>query len=156
MARRGHPLAGQHLPDRQPEDFQVQQEGPVVDVPHVEPELLLPTDRVSSVHLRPAGDARLDLVPAQLLGGVEGQVLGEQGARADERHVARNDIPKRGQLVEAGGAQEPAKAREADGISRQRVLVRPGITHRLELVERERLAVEADAGLAEEQRHPVR
>ena len=149
MTRRGHAFPGQDLPDREPQDLEVKPEGSIVHIPHVEPELLLPADGIATVHLRPSRDAGLDLVAAHLLGSVKGQVLGKQGARPNEAHVALDDVPEGGQLVEAGGAEELAKAREADGIGRKRVLAGLGITHRLELVEREGPAVEANAGLAE-------
>ncbi len=44
-----------------------------------------------------------DLVPARLLGGVPRQVRHHQGSRSDEAHVALDDVPQLGQLVQAEG-----------------------------------------------------
>jgi hypothetical protein len=153
MACRGHAFTGQHLPDRQPEDFQVYQDGPVVDVPNVEAELLFPADRIPSVHLCPAGDTGLHFVSAHLLGGVERQILGQQRARADEAHVAFEYIHQRWQLIDAGGAQESAEPGHAHRVGGERVFPRTRVTHGLELVQRERLAVQTDSGLSENASH---
>lgn len=45
----------------------VGEEGDMVDVPHVEFKFLSPGDGISSVALRPAGDAGTNLVTASLL-----------------------------------------------------------------------------------------
>src|SRR5262249_58173646 len=57
-------LGSAELREGEPDDPRVESERPVVDVPGVEPEALLPRDLVAALHLRPAGDARLDREPA--------------------------------------------------------------------------------------------
>src|SRR4051794_32007472 len=69
------------------EDDEVEAEAPLVDVPDVELELLLPADRVSAVNLRPTGDAGHHVVPARLLAVVERQVLHEEGPGPDQREL---------------------------------------------------------------------
>src|SRR5689334_10405527 len=53
---------------RQPQDAQVERGRPMVDIPTVEHETLRPVDVLAAVHLRPAGDAGLDLQAAAILG----------------------------------------------------------------------------------------
>ena len=85
-------------------------------------------------------------------------VLGALGARADEGHVAADDIPQLRQLVERGAAQEaadrgaPVDALDTAGgaaVNGDEAGV-VGDAHRAELEHLEDLAVLADAALAEE------
>ena len=82
-------------------DPQVEPQGPVLDVPDVEGEALLPADVVASVHLGPAGQPRPHGVAAVLGRGVAADVRHRQGPGPDEAHVAPQDVPELGQLVEA-------------------------------------------------------
>ncbi len=107
--------------DRHDEDAQVEQERPVVHVPDVHLEALVPRDGVSAVDLRPSGDSRADLVPASLLGIVARQVLHEQRPRPHDAHLAEKDVDELGQLVERGRAQDAAEAGEALGVGADRV-----------------------------------
>jgi hypothetical protein len=62
-------------------------------------------------------------------GGVEGEVLGEEGAGADEGEVAAEDAPELGELVEAGGPELGAEGGEAVGV-RERAAVLAGAIKR--------------------------
>ena len=115
----------------------------MVHIPHVEAEFLGPADGVASVTLRPAADARSHLMAARLFGGVERQVLYQQGARADERHVAFEDVDELGQLVDGGGADEATDLREALGVGQEVALGITLVGHGLELDDAEHLAVQA-------------
>ena len=64
MAVFGDVFAGEDMPDSQKEDFQIQPKGLMLDVPDVIVKLLFPGHIVAAVDLRPAGDARFDLVAA--------------------------------------------------------------------------------------------
>src|SRR5262249_31401422 len=101
------------LAERAPEDLQVEPEGPVVEVPEVQVDSLRPADRLAPVHLRPAGDARLDRQAAAVVVGVAGDLLDEIRARPDEAHLAAQHVPELRQLIEAGAAEESAGARDA-------------------------------------------
>ena len=66
MSIRGDPVAPEHLGDGQGQDFDVQPQAPVIDIPDVKGELLFPGKRVAALDLRPAGNARLHVVAASL------------------------------------------------------------------------------------------
>jgi sugar O-acyltransferase (sialic acid O-acetyltransferase NeuD family) len=146
----GYVLAGHDLPDRLEEDLQVQEQAPVVDVLDVEGEFLLPGQGIAPADLGQTGDPGLHLVAAGLLGRVAVEVAHEQRAGPHERHVALQDVQERGELVDAGGAEEAAERGDAVGVGGQAVLARLRLPHRAELVEVEGLAVEARALLAKE------
>src|SRR5439155_23889406 len=97
--------AGEEGERRPREDLQVEPRASVLDVPEVELDPLVPRELRASVHLRPAGQARLDLEPAALARGVLVDLVAERRARADQAHVAEDDVPELGQLVE----REPAE-----------------------------------------------
>src|SRR5262249_57898794 len=128
----------------------------------VVPQLLhrvLDARAVAVLDLRPAGDARPDGVTLHVEGDLARELLDEErtfGPRADEAHVALEDVPELGQFVEPRHPDEAADPRHAfvfvarpDGPAR---LLGVG-PHRSKLVERERPAVLADA-LLRVQRRP--
>src|SRR5439155_21293584 len=80
------------------------------DVPHVELDALVPRQLRAPVHLRPARKARLDLEAAALARRVLVDLVAEGRARADQAHVAADDVPELRQLVERETAQETAGA----------------------------------------------
>ena len=143
-------FAGDDFLDGQGDDLEVSGEGEVVDVPDVEGEFLLPGDGVAAVALGPAGDAGAHFVAAGLLGRVEGEVLNEQGAGADEGHVADEDVPELGQLVDGGGADEAAYAREALLVGQEAALGVALVAHGLEFHYAEDFGIFAGALLEEE------
>ena len=121
---------------------------------HVEGELLLPRDGIPAADLGEPGDPRPDLVAARLLGAVPGQVGRHQRPRSDQAHVAPDDVPELGQLVQAERPQALAEGRRALD-ARQQPARRVGrLDHRSELVDRERPADETWADLAVEHRAP--
>ena len=120
VSARRDPVAARERHERAPEDPKVEPEAPVVDVPDVERELFLPREPVPSAHLGQAGQAGRDLVAARLLGGVALEVLRQQRARTDQRHVAAQHVPELRQLVEAGGAEPAADGRQARVVARPR------------------------------------
>ena len=85
-----------------------------------------------------------------LLRSIQRKVLHPQGPRADEAHLAAEDVPELGELVQAGAAQGAAQGREALGIGQQVPLGIAGARHGAELEHSEGLAVQAGAHLAEE------
>src|SRR5919201_478227 len=67
---------------------------------------------VAAPKLRPAGDARLDEVPARVVGEAPLQLANELGALgpgADQGHLATEDVPELGELVHVGPAKQPAE-----------------------------------------------
>ncbi len=123
---------------------------PVVDVPDVERELGVPPERVAAVDLGPAGDAWPHVVAALLLGRVAPQVPHQQRARPDQAHVAAQHVPQLRQLVDRGGAQEPAESSQALGVGQRPAVGADGVAHGAELDHRERHAAPPGPLLAEE------
>lgn len=89
-------------------------------------------------------------MPAHLLLGIQGEVLGQERPRADERHVALEDVDELGELIDGGGADEAAYLGEAVGIGEEVALGIAFIGHCLELDDLEDLAVKTRALLIEQ------
>ena len=95
-------LTPDHRSERKSHNSNVCHEGLVIHVPNVELKFFIPSQRVPSHHLRHTRDARLDVVAPFLKRGVEGNIFRKQGARPNQAHVAPDDIPQLGKLIEAG------------------------------------------------------
>ena len=122
----------------------------MVDIPDVKLETLLPAQGIASVHLGPARDARTHLVSARLLGGVQGQVLHQQRARAHQAHLTAQHVPEFGQFVQAAGAQKTAEGGEALGVGQEFTVGAAFIRHGAKLHHHERPPVQAGADLAKQ------
>src|SRR5579859_3002280 len=94
------PPAGRHHPDRPCDDPQVERERMVLDVPEVELYPLVPWQRSATVDLSPAGQPGLDRQAAALALGVLLHLDGERRPRADDRHLAPQDVPQVRKLIE--------------------------------------------------------
>jgi len=112
-----------------------------------------------AVDLGPAGHAGFDDVARLIVGDSVREVIDVVrafGARADEAHVAAEDVPILGEFVEVPAAHEGAEAEEAGVVARGALLGgvgRGGVGgHAAEFVEGEGAVVRADADLAEEDR----
>src|SRR5262245_49529985 len=149
----------QALQEREPHDFQIEADRPVLDVVQVVFDALLEGGVAApAVHLRPAGDAGLHLVPQHVLRDPVLELLDEERTLrtgADDRHVAAEHVPELRQLVDVVAPQPAADRRGArvvvsrpDGAAR--VL---GIHwHRPELIDSKGLTVQAHADLRVERR----
>ena len=122
--------AVQAAQDGEPHDLEIERQRPVLDVVQVELDALFER-RVAApaVHLRPAGDAGLDLVPQHVLRDAVLELFDEErplGPRADDGHVAAQHVPELRQLVEvepaqpAADASSPADRRRAPRSARSR------------------------------------
>src|SRR2546427_506198 len=111
VSRSVHSFRAENFHEGEKQNPQVEPERSMIHIPHVEPQTFLPGLRVAAVDLRPAGNARAHLMPADLLGGIEREVLDEQGPRADETHVPAKDVPELRQFVEAVAAHQAARRR---------------------------------------------
>src|SRR5688572_17552808 len=117
------PRAAQADPERQKYQSEIEPERSALDVDEIVAELLTPRHVARRVDLRDPGEARLHagacVIPRNLLhrddasiaGGVD--LAGTQRARADEAHVAAEDVHELRELVHRGGAQEPPGSRHA-------------------------------------------
>src|SRR4051812_16827288 len=154
--------AVQPADERQPHDLQIERDGPVLDVIEVVLDPLLERGIAApAVDLRPAGDAGLDLVAQHVLRNAVLELLDEIGAlgpRADDRHIAAEDVPELRQFVEVKPAEPLADRRAARVVvarpDRAGLVLGP-LVHRAEFVDVERLAVEAHPLLLVEDR-PLR
>lgn len=137
-------------------DDEVLEQAVVLDVHEVVDEFVVRRGVVLGEDLGEAGDAGLDVVAVGVLGILRGELLDEVralGARADEAHVAVEDVPDLRQLVEAGGADEGADARDARVVVGREL--RAGVllgvdAHRAEFVDLVGLTKTASANLAVE------
>ena len=93
--------------------LRIERERAMLDVPDVELDALGPGQRGASVDLRPARQAGPHLEPAPLALVVALEVRRRHRARADEAHLAAQDVPELGQLVDRRAPQERADARDA-------------------------------------------
>lgn len=109
---------------------------------------------IAAIYLSPAGEAGLHVVGAVFIAlGHEVILVPEGGARADDAHVADEDVPNLGQLIQTGFAKELANAGDILlGVLQQ---VRGGVAggahlHAAELVQREEALALAHSLLGEE------
>src|SRR5215207_1400947 len=102
--------------DGEPHDLDVEADRPVFDVVEIVLDALLERGVATpAVDLRPAGDARLDLVAEHVLRDAVLELLdevGPLGAWTDEGHVPPEHVPELRQFVEIELA-EPAADRRA-------------------------------------------
>lgn len=133
------------------DDVCIEGEGEVANVAQVESDALAEGEVVAPLDLGEPGEAGADAHAP--LSGVEGEsvhMLGDPRARADEAHVADEDVEELGQLVEGGCAQQAAEPCGAI-LVREQFAVDPAlVVHGAEFNDVERLAVHADAFLDED------
>src|SRR5665213_10708 len=91
--------------DRHGKNFEVEPKTAMVHVPYIQLKLLLPGNGIAPVHLSPARDAGLDVMPSRLFRAVAGQVFDQEGPRADKAHFAAQHIPKFRQFIQAAAPQ---------------------------------------------------
>src|SRR4051794_31990068 len=89
---------GEQQPGGAHEDAHVEPQRTVIDVPDVQRDSLLPVERPAAVDLGPAGQPRLHLKAAALLGRVELHLRRDRWSRADDRHLPADDIDEVRQL----------------------------------------------------------
>lgn len=122
----------------------------MINIPHIQCEFIFPRQGIAPVDLRPASDARLDLMTAHLLRSVAIQVLHQQGARPDQAHVSLQDVEQLWKLIHAGAAQESPERGEALLIGQETAICIARIGHCAELEQDEGSAVKSGALLTEE------
>src|SRR5687767_14526124 len=98
------PLTGDDDSYRTQEDPEVEPPRPVLDVPEVELDPLVPAQLRAAVDLRPARQPRADREPAALALGVLRDLDLDRRAGADDRHVAAQHVDEVRQLVDREAA----------------------------------------------------
>ena len=145
--------------NREEQDFHVEGHGPVLDVPDVVLDALV--DRgvaAEAVDLGPAGHARADLMLDHVARDFFLKHLDELGAlrtRADEGHLAGEDVEELRELVDGGFPDEAADAGDARVARDGPALLFVGfglLHHGAELIHHERLVMKADTLLLEDDR----
>lgn len=146
---------------------EVDPDGPVADVPGVHGDALFVGGVAAAAGLPHAGDAGQDHAVLAEVVAVALDFFGDDWARANEAHVAADDVPELRQLVEAGLTQEGAELGDARVVLELEVLLPlfAGLgvflevflegflrvrDHGLELVAREEHAMLADALMGED------
>src|SRR5436190_5668318 len=132
------------------DDLQIEPGRPMLDVPDVELDSLVPRQLCAAVDLRPPGDTGPHFEAAPLTRRIPLYLIRKRGAGADQAHVAPHDVPQLRQLVDREPAQHAAGAGDArialiDGEAGSLAL--RADLHRPQLDELELLAVEADPPL---------
>jgi hypothetical protein len=77
-----------HLIKRHPENLHVKPERLMIHIPHIQLELLFPTDCIAPVNLCPTGNAGSDLVTAGLFRRIKWQILHQQGTWTNKTQIA--------------------------------------------------------------------
>src|SRR5207245_8062221 len=102
-------------PQRMQQEYQVEAQGPALDVVEVVLDALLDRRAAApAVDLRPSGDAGLHLVAQHVAGDAPPELLDERrslGARPDQAHVTAQHVEELRQLVEAEAPQHGAERR---------------------------------------------
>jgi hypothetical protein len=150
VVSRADVFSSEDLQSGQTEDLEVEPEAPVIHVPHVVFEPLLPGHRVPSVHLGPPRDPGPHVVPTGLLGRVQREVLDPERAGSDQAHVPLQHVEQLGQLVQAGGPEEPADPADTGSIGQRLAFRITEVVHGTELVDAEDPAVQPRSVLHEQ------
>ena len=145
-------LAANHFAQSHPQNSDIQPQAPVIHVPHVQLELLLPSEVIAAIHLRPTRDARRDFMPAELARAVSREILRKQRPWTHQRHLATEYIPQLRQFVQAGGPEGLTHAAQTFRVGKKPSTAVPRIAHRTEFVEPERSSRIANPQLTEQNR----
>ena len=132
------------------DDPQVQPQRAALDVLHVQAQPGAPAHGVAAGDLGQPGDARTYVEPAAFVRGVPEVVLPQQRPRADDAHVAAQDVDQLRDLVQAQRAQQPAQPGEPPVVGKQVAEAVAAVGHRTELQHRERPAEHPGALLTEQ------
>ena len=109
------PVPIEHDGNRPPHDFQIQPQGPVVNVFQIQPHPVAEIgDVVAAADLPEAGEAGFDAQAAAMRQIVKTfDFVHRQRARADEAHLAAQDVKELGKFINAEFAEEFADGRDA-------------------------------------------
>jgi hypothetical protein len=142
-------LAANHLLEREQKYTQIKPEAVAIDVPNVKTELFLPGESITAVNLSQTTKAWLDIVATGLLSGIKGQILHQQGPRANKTHLSTQDVEKSREFIDGGTTQPATKWSEPLGVRHEFTIVIAVVCHRTELKQAKGLSSVAGALLAE-------
>ena len=139
------------FPEGEEEDLDIHPHAQLAGIAQVEGYALTEGEVVATVHLRQAGNAGAYAHAVAAGGGIEGgHLLGNPRARADEGHVAGEDVEQLGEFIQRAGAQKLANPGGALLVRQQVTLSIAGIAHGTELNDTEATATTPHALLQEE------
>ena len=133
-------------------DLGVKQQTPMVDVPNVEGQSLIPPYGVPAVDDRPPCHPWQNVVPPALLLSVSLQIHRQEGAGSDQAQLASNDVQELRQFVDARRAKELAETGQSLLVGEKLTIQPTRFLHRSQLDDFECLFVEAHARLTKENR----
>src|SRR5262245_10684602 len=151
-------LVNKSLPDRQPHDFQIEPNGPMLDVIEI---ALNPFFKrgvaTPATDLRPPSNSGLHFMLEHIEGNLFSNFLDYPRpfrSRPNDAHLAHQDIPKLRQLIEAHSAQILPDWSHAGIIllSQQRMIAGMIRAHRTKLEHHERLSIQPHSLLSKENR----
>ena len=109
---------------------------------------------VASANLGETGQSRSHLMPAFLLVVIPTQVLGEQGPRAYQTHIASEHVEQLGKLIETPRPKQTPEPRESLTVRSQVPVLVEVLGHSAKLVQREQVAAETRSLTSVEHRRP--
>jgi hypothetical protein len=153
---RGTSVATDNRRKRRRANFQIQGQGLVVDIKHVQREPAAPRRKVSSSHLREARNTWPHGVPPPLACCVKRKIFLQQRTWPHQAHVSFKYIPEFRELVEAGCSKRLPKASEPHVIGQELPRSVTSGRHRPELQYGEHPLVEPRPPLAKDDRSSER
>ena len=144
------------FPRRHQNNFAIQPERAMIDIPQIEEKSLLPVGVIPSVHLSPSGQAGRNEMPTVLLRAILCEVVHAERSRAHEAHLAFQDVEESRKFIQAAAAHQLAKSCESIRVGQELPVVSAGIGHRTEFICLKGLLVEPRAFLHEQDRPPMK
>src|SRR5207249_1042141 len=100
-------LSARHDRQGAPENFEIEEQGPVPDVLGIQSHHLFEIhDITAPAHLPQPGNARLDSQASEVTVLIVREIALEKRPRAHQRHLADQDVPQLRQLIEAPAPQQ--------------------------------------------------
>ena len=112
VATPGQDIPADHHNDSAQDDGQIFPQSDLAGVDAVHFGAVVESAVVALGNLPEAGEAGTH-TPVDLVGIVDGDLFGQHRTRADQAHIAGEDVPQLRQLVERGDAQDAADAGDA-------------------------------------------
>lgn len=139
------------FPEGEEEDLNIHPHAQLAGVAQVESDALTEGEVVSAVHLSQAGNAGAYAHAVAAGGGIKGgHLLRNPRARADEGHVAGEDVEQLGEFIQRAGTQKLTNPGGALLVRQQVALSVAGIAHGAELNDVEWQALAPHSCLQEE------
>ena len=140
------------FPRRHQNNFTIQPERAMIDVPQIKEKSSFPVGVIPSVDLSPSGQAWRNEMPTVLLRAILWEVVHAKRSRAHEAHLAFQDVEESRKFIQARAAHQLAESCESIRIGQELSVGSAGIGHRTEFICLKGLLVEPRAFLHEQDR----